>query len=83
MGAIFAVVAVRSAIQKRKVKGLDLEDAISSFFTDAEANFQSLIETATDAIVSYDQKNRIILWNSGAERIFGYTKAEAIGTSFF
>ena len=38
-----------------------------------------MVETATDAIVSADQDDRIILWNSGAERIFGYTKGEVIG----
>jgi PAS domain S-box-containing protein len=82
MGAIFAAVAVGSAVQRAKSKGLALEDAISSFFMDVEGSFRSLVETASVAIVSYDQGNRIILWNSSAERMFGYSKAEAIGSSF-
>ena len=27
--------------------------------------------------------NRVILWNSSAEKIFGYTKAEATGSPLF
>jgi len=53
------------------------------FFVDSEANYRSLVETATDAIISFDQQNRIILWNSSAEKIFGYTKAEATGWPLF
>ena len=49
----------------------------------AEANYKSLVETASDAIISLDQENRVILWNSSAEKIFGYTKAEAIGSPVF
>jgi PAS domain S-box-containing protein len=82
VGAIFAAVAVRSAFQRAKSKHLTLEDVISGYFTDAEANFRSLVDAATDAIVSYDQENRIILWNSGAEKMLGYTKREAVGFSF-
>ena len=83
VGMVFAMVAVRSAVLSVKAKGLALEDIVSSFFRNAEASYQSLVETATDAIISYDQDRRIILWNSGAENIFGYTKGEAIGAPFF
>jgi len=40
---------------------------------------KSLIETATDAIVSADHEGKVLLWNPAAERIFGYTPAGAIG----
>ncbi|HYA14742.1 MAG TPA: PAS domain S-box protein, partial [Syntrophales bacterium] len=83
IGAIFALVAILIAIRSGKAKGMALEDVISSFFMDAEANFRSLVETASDAIISYDQEHRIILWNSGAERMFGYKKEEAVGAPFF
>jgi len=83
IGSIFTLVAILIAIRSSKAKGLALEDVISSFFMDAEANFRSLVEKATDAIISYDQEGRIILWNSGAERIFDYTKQEAVGAPFY
>jgi PAS domain S-box-containing protein len=44
----------------------------------SEVRFRSLIETATDAIVSVNGEGRITHWNKGAEKLFGYT-AEEIG----
>ena len=46
---------------------------------DQIAYLASLIEQTSDAIISTD-KNRIIKsWNEGAEKMYGYTKEEAIG----
>jgi PAS domain S-box-containing protein len=40
-----------------------------------------LVEAAPDAIIFADREGTIGIWNGGAERIFGYTAAEAIGQS--
>jgi two-component system cell cycle sensor histidine kinase/response regulator CckA len=45
----------------------------------AEARFRSLFGSTTDAVVVADGDGRIVLWNPGAERIFGYTPGEALG----
>ena len=38
-----------------------------------------IVEDAADAILSCDTEGVIRLWNSGAERIFGFSADEAIG----
>jgi len=47
---------------------------------DRERFLESLVESATEyAIVSLDALGRITGWNSGAERIFGWSEAEVLG----
>jgi len=43
------------------------------------ARFQSVVETATDAIFTTDVEGKIHSWNAAAQRTYGYTPLEAIG----
>jgi PAS domain S-box-containing protein len=47
---------------------------------ESEAKFSGIISISADAIISIDEEQRITIFNNGAEQIFGYSKAEAIGT---
>ena len=47
----------------------------------ANVDFKQLVEGAGDAIMVCDAKGAITLWNRAAERIFGFTEAEALGQS--
>jgi PAS domain S-box-containing protein len=44
-----------------------------------EAKASGIVAVSADAIISVDDRQRITLFNAGAERIFGYSRAEAIG----
>ncbi len=45
------------------------------------AQLQGILSIADDAVVCFDNELRIILFNLGAERIFGWSAVEAIGQS--
>lgn len=46
---------------------------------DSWARFEGVINTAFDAIISVDNEQIIVLFNAGAERIFGWQAREVIG----
>jgi PAS domain S-box-containing protein len=44
-------------------------------------DYQQLVEVIGDAVVVADTSGAINLWNPAAERLFGFTQAEALGGS--
>ena len=40
---------------------------------------EQLIDAAVDGIVAVDLRGRVLLWNRGAERVTGYSAADAVG----
>ena len=63
-----------------------LGQLLSQFAEQAEratdcTRLTALVETSDDAIISLDAKGTILSWNAGAERLYGYTRSEALGES--
>jgi PAS domain S-box-containing protein len=46
---------------------------------EARLRFAAIVESCEDAIISGTLDGIIVSWNGGAQRIYGYTEAEAVG----
>jgi len=69
-GALEFVGAVMDVTERKKA-----QDATHA----AKARFEGILEIADDAIISVDSRQRIVLFNQGAEKVFGYSQAEVMG----
>jgi PAS domain S-box-containing protein len=67
------MMSVCAAISQRK----KMEGVLSH----SEERYRTLAETASDAIISIDQENRIIFCNKSVEEIFGYSPDELLGNN--
>jgi PAS domain S-box-containing protein len=66
-GKPYQYVAIRSDITERKLGEQRIREQAA------------LLDQAQDAILVRDLKHNILFWNKGAERIYGWTAAEATG----
>ena len=42
-------------------------------------DFKTIVAAIGDAVIVSDVAGRVVVWNAAAERLFGWTEAEAIG----
>lgn len=48
----------------------------------SEKKYRYLFDNASDAIITIDLEDKVLSWNRGAERIFGWKQEEATGRKF-
>ena len=60
---------------------LSLTTDITELKQAQEARFRlaAIVESSDDAVISKDLDGIVLSWNAGAQRIFGFTEAEAVG----
>lgn len=46
---------------------------------DVTARLHALLATANDAVITIDEHSHVIDWNNAAERMFGFSRSDAIG----
>jgi diguanylate cyclase (GGDEF)-like protein/PAS domain S-box-containing protein len=53
---------------------------VEAALRDSEEQFHALSSAAQDAIIMMDNDGRVSFWSAAAERVFGYSRDEAIGS---
>jgi len=68
----------KSALRERQSERKCMNSSAITIFTRAEENLIFLLESAPDALVASDREGRIVLVNTHAERLFGYSREELL-----
>lgn len=63
------------------VREMSVRKSAEDGLLEGEARLRSIIDTASDAIISIDSRGRMIFINSAAELMFGYSTSEMAGHS--
>lgn len=71
--------AVTRALQEARERRLRLR--AETELAESEERFRKFAESAQDALIILDQDESITYWNGAAEKMFGYSAAEALGRS--
>jgi PAS domain S-box-containing protein len=72
--AVFRIFAARAAAELQRMR-------VESNVRESEEKLARLVDSAMDAIIELDHELGIILMNTAAERVFGLTTEQAVGTS--
>lgn len=72
--ALAALIAEREAAQAEQQRLIRSQVAM-----EARLHLAAIVESSNDAVLSMSLGGIILSWNAAAERIFGFTRAEAIG----
>ena len=67
------VVAVKDVTDRRRTEAA---------LRDSHAFVRALVDSSPVAIVATDLDNRVVQWNDAAERLFGWTSAEILGSPY-
>jgi len=81
-GSLLGGFAMHRDITAQKLARLELEQhrvQTESAMRDRDMRLTGLIESAMDAMISINDRNEIVLFNTAAERMFGYEAAAVLG----
>ncbi len=69
------------ALNQKLAAEIKEREEVKEQLSASQRRFAGILEIANDAIISLDENQKIILFNQGAERIFGYQGEEVLGKS--
>src|SRR5208337_2362831 len=69
--------AVRRALQEKSLRAQQARS--DAALRESQAQFEALVHSALDAILTVDEEQNIIVFNAAAQKMFGCSEAEALG----
>ncbi|KCZ71447.1 PAS domain S-box [Candidatus Methanoperedens nitroreducens] len=82
LGSAYFLVAAVSVLKEARAKGMGLAQKLGNIWREPAISYRMLVNMARDAIISIDDEGNVLVWSPAAERLFGYSQNEAIGSSF-
>jgi PAS domain S-box-containing protein len=67
------------AVLQATVRDISTQRQAEQTLRESEARTRAITNSAQDAVLMMDPKGRVSFWNPAAERMLGYTSAEALG----
>ena len=80
LGSVYFLAAALVLVWEARSRRMGVDAFAESFLRHSRENYQLLVETSPDAIISVDGAGRIMMWNRAAEEMFGYSRLEAVGS---
>ena len=69
------LIKTNSQLTREIQERIQIENALR----ESQQKLEGILDNADEAIISIDHSQKIVLYNQGAERIFGYSSDEALG----
>ena len=78
LAAIYFLISVSTGLREARARKVGPGRSFWELL-DPRIHWQGILATVSDAVVSYNDKGEILLWNQAAEAIFGYPESEVVG----
>jgi PAS domain S-box-containing protein len=81
LGGLYLFVAALINLLEARGKKTSVAETLTSFFQNPEKNYELVADASRDALITCNSEGKVLLWNTAAVDIFGYSRDEVSGLS--
>ena len=82
LAAVYFLISVSAGLREARTRKVSPHQPILELL-DPRIHWQGILATMSDAVVSFDDRGKILLWNKSAERIFGFSESEVLDKNLY